>query len=67
MALGIGEGGAQTAPLGRAVVGGLAAATLATLFALPSVFAFASARAGVRSGSLDPKDPASDHHDPAAE
>ena len=39
MALGLGEGGEQTAPLGRAVIGGLAAATVATLLVLPSVFA----------------------------
>ena len=45
MALGFGEGGEQTAPLGRAVVGGLAAATLATLFVLPLVFAIVQRRA----------------------
>jgi len=39
MALGMGEGGEQNAPLGRAVIGGLALATLATLFFVPSVFA----------------------------
>ncbi|HET8696448.1 MAG TPA: efflux RND transporter permease subunit, partial [Gammaproteobacteria bacterium] len=39
LAIGFGEGGEQTAPLGRAVVGGLAAATLATLVVLPAVFA----------------------------
>ncbi|MES2694769.1 MAG: efflux RND transporter permease subunit [Verrucomicrobiota bacterium] len=39
LALGAGESGDQTAPLGRAVVGGLALATLATLFVLPSFFA----------------------------
>src|SRR5256885_1414223 len=39
MALGLGEGGEQTAPLGRAVVGGLAGATLATLLVLPALFA----------------------------
>src|SRR5437899_10212710 len=38
LALALGEGGEQTAPLGRAVVGGLLAATLATLIVLPSVF-----------------------------
>jgi len=38
MALGLGESGEQTAPLGRAVIGGLAAATMATLLVLPSVF-----------------------------
>ncbi|HEV7633358.1 MAG TPA: efflux RND transporter permease subunit [Steroidobacteraceae bacterium] len=39
MALGLGEGGEQNAPLGRAVVGGLAFATVATLFFVPAVFA----------------------------
>ena len=39
MALGFGEGGEQNAPLGRAVVGGLALATVATLFFVPAVFA----------------------------
>jgi len=38
MALGLGEGGEQNAPLGRAVIGGLAMATLATLFFVPTVF-----------------------------
>lgn len=38
MALGFGEGGEQNAPLGRAVIGGLCFATLATLFFVPSVF-----------------------------
>lgn len=39
MALGLGEGGAQNAPLGRAVIGGLAVATFATLLFVPCVFA----------------------------
>jgi CzcA family heavy metal efflux pump len=38
MSLGLGEGGEQNAPLGRAVVGGLAMATFATLFFVPCVF-----------------------------
>jgi multidrug efflux pump subunit AcrB len=60
MALGLGEAGAQNAPLGRAVVGGLAASTLATLFIVPSVFAVLQARAHRRSASLDPdQEPAS--------
>lgn len=62
MALGLGEGGEQTAPLGRAVVGGLAAATLATLIVLPSVFAILRGRAPAHSGSLDPDDPLSGHY-----
>ena len=56
IAIGIGEGGEQTAPLGRAVVGGLAAATLATLVALPAMFAIIQGRAHRRSASLDPDD-----------
>jgi multidrug efflux pump subunit AcrB len=39
MALGLGEGGEQNAPLGRAVIGGLLFATIATLFFVPGVFA----------------------------
>jgi multidrug efflux pump subunit AcrB len=57
MALGFGEGGQQTAPLGRAVVGGLVVATVATLFVLPALFNLVQARAHRRSASLDPTDP----------
>jgi multidrug efflux pump subunit AcrB len=57
IALALGEGGQQTAPLGRAVVGGLAAATLATLLVLPSVFVIFQGRAHRRFPSLDPDDP----------
>ena len=39
MALGLGDGGEQNAPLGRAVIGGLLCATVATLLFVPSVFA----------------------------
>src|SRR6185369_6910409 len=39
IALGLGEGGEQNAPLGRAVIGGLLFATVATLFFVPVVFA----------------------------
>ncbi len=56
LALGLGDGGDQTAPLGRAVIGGLAAATLATLFILPSVFAVVMTGKHTRSASLDPDD-----------
>ncbi|HJQ56029.1 MAG TPA: efflux RND transporter permease subunit, partial [Vineibacter sp.] len=59
MALGLGEGGEQVAPLGRAVIGGLLAATAATLLVLPSVFALAQRRASTHSASLDPDDPES--------
>lgn len=64
MALGLGEGGQQVAPLGRAVIGGLAAATLATLFVLPSAFALVQRRAKRHSASLDPDDPSSPHYRP---
>jgi multidrug efflux pump subunit AcrB len=57
MALGLGEGGDQTAPLGRAVIGGLAAATLTTLFILPAIFAIVMGWAERKSSSLDPFDP----------
>jgi multidrug efflux pump subunit AcrB len=57
MALGLGEAGGQTAPLGRAVIGGLAAATFATLLVLPTVFAILQRYAPNRSASLDPHDP----------
>ncbi len=56
LALGLGDGGDQTAPLGRAVIGGLAAATLTTLFILPSVFAVVMTGKHTRSASLDPDD-----------
>ena len=57
MALGLGEAGQQNAPLGRAVIGGLAAATVATLFILPSIFAIIQGRAKSDSASLDAMDP----------
>jgi multidrug efflux pump subunit AcrB len=40
MALGMGAGGEQNAPLGRAVIGGLLVATVATLFFVPAVFSW---------------------------
>jgi multidrug efflux pump subunit AcrB len=60
LALGLGESGDQTAPLGRAVIGGLVFATFTTLLVLPAVFALFSSRI-VRSPSLDPDDPESFH------
>ena len=44
MALGLGDGGEQNAPLGRAVIGGLLCATVATLVFVPCVFAFLHSR-----------------------
>jgi multidrug efflux pump subunit AcrB len=66
MALGLGEGGQQAAPLGRAVVGGLAVATVATLWVLPSVFAIVQSRSHRRSASLDPDDEASSLYQPVS-
>lgn len=60
LALGLGEGGDQTAPLGRAVVGGLIFATLATLLILPAFFALLAGKR-VKSVSIDPDDPESRH------
>ena len=65
MALALGEGEGQSAPLGRAVIGGAGAATLATLLVLPCVFALVQGRAGTGSASLNPDDPESPHHCPA--
>jgi multidrug efflux pump subunit AcrB len=44
MALGLGDGGEQNAPLGRAVIGGLIFATVATLFFVPTVFSLIHGR-----------------------
>jgi len=65
MAAGLGESGQQSAPLGRAVVGGLALATLATLFVLPAAFAVIRGKAGRRSPSLHPDDSADATQEPA--
>jgi len=46
MALGLGEGGEQNAPLGRAVIGGLVFATIATLIFVPVVFSIVHRRYG---------------------
>ena len=64
MSLGLEEGSEQNAPLGRAVIGGMAFATFATLLVLPAVFTLLMNRASNRSPSLDPDDPASTHYDP---
>jgi CzcA family heavy metal efflux pump len=57
MAIGLGEGGEQNAPLGRAVIGGLVFATFATLFFVPCVFSMIHgrrARRTAQSGSPSP-------------
>ena len=62
IALGIGVGSEQTAPLGRAVIGGLLVATVATLTVLPIVYAMLQQTAVGQSASLNPYDPASRHY-----
>jgi len=64
MALGLGEGGGQSAPLGRAVIGGLIGATCATLVILPAIFATLQSRRAQISASLDPNDPQSRYFEP---
>jgi multidrug efflux pump subunit AcrB len=63
LAVGTGER-AQTAPLGRAVIGGLFMATLATLIVLPAVYTLVQSRARTVSPTLDPDDPVSTHYEP---
>jgi CzcA family heavy metal efflux pump len=58
MAVGLGEGGEQNAPLGRAVIGGLVFATFATLFFVPCVFSMIHGRRGRRSAQQDSISPA---------
>lgn len=65
MALGLTESGKQAAPLARAVIGGLAAATISTLFVLPSIYAIVEGRSRFKSPSLNPYDPESRYHENA--
>jgi multidrug efflux pump subunit AcrB len=55
LAMALGEGGEQTAPLGRAVIGGLAASTISVLGLLPSCFAILQSRASKSPPSLLPE------------
>jgi multidrug efflux pump subunit AcrB len=55
MALGLGEGGEQNAPLGRAVIGGLLFATVATLFFVPTVFMVVRKRIAVAHSAPSPE------------
>jgi CzcA family heavy metal efflux pump len=57
MAVGLGEGGEQNAPLGRAVIGGLVFATFATLFFVPCVFSMIHGRRARRSSLPEPLAP----------
>ncbi len=67
MASGLGEAGDQSAPLGRAVIGGLAFSTVASLFIVPLVYGWIMQNSSLRTPSLLPdNDPAGDsdpdHH-----
>jgi multidrug efflux pump subunit AcrB len=62
MALGIGEGADAAVPLARAVIGGLAAATLITLLILPAIYAMVLGASSAASPSLDPDDPDSRYY-----
>jgi multidrug efflux pump subunit AcrB len=57
MALALGRGSEEVAPLGRAVIGGLLFATAATLLILPTIFSIVQRRASIISPTLDPDDP----------
>src|SRR6185436_1249320 len=56
MAMGLGEGGEQSAHLGRAVIGGIAASSIAVLGILPSLFTILMAGARTASPSLHPEE-----------
>jgi multidrug efflux pump subunit AcrB len=62
MAIGLGEGGSEAAPLGRAVIGGLIFSTFTTLLILPAVYALLQKNASTTSNSLNPLDAESRYH-----
>ena len=64
MALALEEGSGMTAPLGRAVIGGLLVSTFATLLIVPAMFVLVMGEAKKVSPSLDPDDASGRHHDP---
>ena len=62
MAIGIGEGSEQVAPLGRAVIGGIIASTLTILLLVPHFFSAVMSNAGHSNPSLDPEDEESEFY-----
>ena len=64
MAVGLSEGGSQTAALGRAVIGGLLFSTFATLTILPAIYSILQAKAATASMSLNPDDPSGRYYEP---
>lgn len=67
LAIGHGESGEQTAPLGRAVIGGLMFSTFAVLVILPVIFAWVQGKTTTQSVSLDPNDNESKFYEPSTE
>jgi multidrug efflux pump subunit AcrB len=63
IALGMSQSGEQSAPLGRAVIGGLTAATFCTVTILPAIYAVLQSRARTTSPSLDPDDKSSSYYE----
>jgi multidrug efflux pump subunit AcrB len=63
MAIGFGEGGSQSAPLGRAVIGGLLVSTFTTLTVLPAIYAILQRSASTSSPSLNPMDTESQYYE----
>jgi multidrug efflux pump subunit AcrB len=63
MAIGFAAGGSESAPLGRAVIGGLIVSTFTTLTILPSIYAILQRKASIHSPSLNPMDPGSRYHE----
>ncbi len=64
MALALEEGSGMTAPLGRAVIGGLLVSTFATLLIVPAMFVLVMGNSKAVSPSLDPDDASGRHYDP---
>jgi multidrug efflux pump subunit AcrB len=62
MALGLGEGGDQTSPLGTAVIGGLIFSLFSSLIVLPLIYQASVGNCPVNNRSLDPDDPQSKYH-----
>jgi Cu/Ag efflux pump CusA len=67
MALALEEGSGMTAPLGRAVIGGLLVSTFATLLIVPAMFVLVMGDAKKVSPSLDPDDAVGRHFDPSGQ
>jgi hypothetical protein len=63
MALALEEGSGMTAPLGRAVIGGLLVSTFATLLIVPAMFVIIMGKSKKKSPSVDPEDVSSKHFD----